>query len=168
MTVSELVKVLPATSSVRPGMAYLAGLLHNFGFLLLGHQFPDQYDLLSRCLAANPHLPAALVERYVLGAEHPHIGAWLMQSWKMPEELLAAVRWHHSEDIGQPHSEYPNLVLIANRLLFRRNIGDEDSDRLPPTIMSSLGLNRKDVESVMAKIAENSAELDNLSRQLSS
>lgn len=167
-TIGKLVDALPRSSPVRPGMAYLAGLLHNFGFLLLGHQFPAQYDVLIRCLAVNSHLPGTLVERYVLGAEHPEIGAWLMQSWQMPKELLAAVRWHHSEDTHRPHSEYPNLVLIANRLLCRRGIGDENDDRLPPSVMSSLGLDRGDAERVMTKFDESSEELDDLSRQLSS
>ena len=112
--ISELVKLLPEAVAVNPGLAYLSGLLHDFGYLALGHLFPARFFLFNHFLAVNPRLPLSAVERYMLGVEHWHIGAWVMQTWSMPEEVIAAVRWHHSEDCTQPHAEYSNLVLIAN------------------------------------------------------
>ncbi len=36
------------------GLGYMAGLLHNFGILLLGHLFPDQFERLNKAVQQNP------------------------------------------------------------------------------------------------------------------
>jgi HD-like signal output (HDOD) protein/prolyl-tRNA editing enzyme YbaK/EbsC (Cys-tRNA(Pro) deacylase) len=164
--VGELVKLLPETVVVQPGLAYLSGLLHDFGYLALGHLFPARFFLFNRFLAVNRHLPPSAVERYVLGVEHWHIGAWLMQAWSMPEEVIAAVRWHHSEDCTQPHAEYSNLVLIANRLLQQIGLDEEHSPRLPALAMFTLGLTREQVMEALARVQTSAADLDALAEAL--
>lgn len=162
----RLADCLPKDIRPKPGLAYLGGLLHNFGYLLLGHLFPSQFFLLNRYIAVNSHLPVGLVEHYVLGAEHFRIGAWLMRTWSMPEEIIAAVRWHHDEDYSRPHSEYPNLVLVANRLLRRHRIGDETTTDLPPAILSSLGISEELALEALDSLMERRTGLDDLSRSL--
>lgn len=164
--VNELVKLLPESMDIKPGLAYLGGLLHNFGCLVLGHVFPARFFLFNRFLAVNRHVPIKMVERYVLGAEHWQIGAWLMQAWSMPEEVIAAVRWHHHEDCTQPHAAYSNLVLIANRLLHHLGIGHEENDRLPALAMFTLGISRDQAMVALAHVQENAQALDSLSGAL--
>ena len=164
--VGELVKLLPETVIVKPGLAYLSGLLHDFGYLALGHLFPARFFLFNRFLAVNRHLPPSAVERYVLGVEHWHIGAWLMQAWSMPQEVIAAVRWHHSEDCTQPHAEYSNLVLIANRLLEHIGLGEETNHRLPALAMFTLGLTREQVMEALARVQTSAMDLDALAEAL--
>jgi len=41
---SELAKLLPEPTHVKPGLAYLCGLLHDFGYLVLGHVFPAAFS----------------------------------------------------------------------------------------------------------------------------
>ena len=164
--VGELVKLLPASVPVNPGLAYLSGLLHNFGYLALGHLFPARFFLVNRFLAVNPHAPLDVVDRYVLGTEHWQIGAWLMHAWGMPEEVIAAVRWHHNEDCTQPHAEYSNLVLIANRLLQRIGLGEEHHPRLPTLALFTLGLSHDQIADALARVSASAEELDALSQVL--
>jgi len=164
--VGELVKLLPEPDVVKPGLAYLSGLLHNFGYLALGHLFPARFFLFNRFLAVNRHLPLGVLERYVLGVEHWVIGAWLMQAWSMPEEVVAAVRWHHHEDCTQPHAGYSNLVLIADRLLHHVGMGEENNDRLPALAMFTLGLTREQAMEALARVKTSMADLDALSEVL--
>lgn len=164
--VGELVKLLPESVAVKPGLAYLSGLLHDFGYLALGHLFPARFFLFNRFLAVNQHLPLGMVERYVLGAEHWQIGAWLMQAWAMPQEVIAAVRWHHHEDCTQPHAEYSNLVLIANRLLNYVGLGQEHTHRLPALALFTLGLSREQAREALARVQASMVGLDALSEVL--
>lgn len=164
--VGELAKLLPESITVKPGLAYLGGLLHNFGYLALGHLFPARFFLFNRFLAVNRHLPLSVVERYVLGTEHWHIGAWLMQAWSMPEEVIAAVRWHHHEDCTQRHSEYANLVLIANRLLHHVGLGEEHNHRLPTLAMFTLGITQEQAMEALARVQASMTDLDALSEVL--
>ncbi len=166
--VSELVKLLPESASVKPGLAYLSGLLHDFGYLVLGHIFPARFFLFNHFLAINRQVPLSAVERYVLGAEHWHIGAWLMQAWSMPDEVIAAVRWHHSEDCTQPYAEYSNLVLIANRLLHSAGLGGDHNtnNHLPALAMFTLGISREQAMEALARVQASMADLNILSEAL--
>jgi HD-like signal output (HDOD) protein/prolyl-tRNA editing enzyme YbaK/EbsC (Cys-tRNA(Pro) deacylase) len=164
--VGELVKVLPQPSGVEPGLAYLCGLLHDFGYLVLGQAFPAHFFLFNRFIAVNRHIALSAVERYVLGVEHWHIGAWLMQSWGMPEEVIVAVRWHHHEDCPQPHAEYANLVLIANRLLGHIGLGEESNHRLPALAMFMLGITHEQALDALARVQSSAAALDSLAGAL--
>ena len=160
--ISALAKTLPAPSCVNPGLAYLCGLLHNFGYLVLGHALPAQFFLFNRFLAVNRHVPIHDVERYVIGAEHWQIGAWLMQSWNLPEQIIAATRWHHSEASTHSYAEYSNLVLIANRLLHYFGLGEEHNNRLPALPMFMLGITRDQAMAAVNQIHACTAELDNV------
>lgn len=164
--VGELAKLLPEPLNVNPNLAYLCGLLHDFGYLVLGHVFPAHFFLFNRFLAVNQSVPLSVVERYVLGVEHWLIGSWLMQSWNMPEEVICAVRWHHNEDCTQPHAEYSNLVLIANRLLHHVGMSDEPNNRLPALAMFTLGINREQAMEALARVQSSISELDSLSEAL--
>ncbi len=164
--VSELAKEMAKPTTVKPELAYLCGLLHDFGFLVLGHVFPARFFLLNRFLAANHNLSFSTVERYILGVEHWHIGAWLMRTWGLPEELISALRWHHSEDCTQPHAEYSNLVLIANRLLGSIGMGEERNNYLPALALFSLGISREQALGTLARVRASMAALDILADAL--
>jgi HD-like signal output (HDOD) protein len=89
-----------------------------------------------------------------------------MQSWNMPEEVICAVRWHHNEDCTQPHAEYSNLVLIANRLLHHVGMSDEPNNRLPALAMFTLGITREQAMEALARVQSSMSELDSLSEAL--
>ncbi len=148
------------------GMIYLAGLLHNFGQLLLGHLFPPQFYLINRYTEMNPHIPVVEIEQHLLDTTHVEVGAWLMRSWNMPKELIAAVENHHKEMYEGEFAIYSNVVLIANRLLNRLDIGDSTQLILPSKIMHMLGIDEKDADRALNLILEDESELDDIARQM--
>lgn len=160
--VGELVKLLPESLGVNPGLAYLSGLLHDFGYLVLAHVLPARFYLLNRFLTVNRQVPINEAERHVMGVDHEHIGSWLMQSWNLPEEVYSAVRWHHGEDSTHPHAVYSDLVLIANRLLHYVGLGEEHNNRLPALAMFTLGLTREQALTAVGQVHSSMAELDSL------
>lgn len=162
--VSSLVKALPRDRRPTPGLASLAGLFHNFGRLLLGHSFPSDFALLNRFLAVNEHLPLYAVERYVVGVEDPHLGAWLMQAWNLPEEVITAVRWHHRPAYRGIHCKYAGLVCVANRLLKRRGIGEASQSALPEAVLQDLGLGEAAALRVLEDTLATMEGLDRISR----
>ncbi len=84
---------MPANNKPENGLAYLAGLLHNLGFALLAHTFPTHFSLVCRSLEVNLHLSHSVVEHHVLGTTREQMGAWLMQCWHIPDELVYALRY---------------------------------------------------------------------------
>lgn len=173
--VQALAKAMPGAARPRPGLVYLAGLLHNFGFLLMGHLFQPEFFLLNKLVAANPKTPVTDIEkrvlcmgqaRDVLCMGHPCIGAWLTHSWRLPDEITVTVCEHHNERYDGEHAVYPNLVLIANRLLKRHGIGDEASEALPAAVLARLGLSEERVLQILDDLTSSSSELEAIARHL--
>ncbi len=175
--VQALAKAMPAGSQPRsrPGIAYLAGLLHNFGFLLMGHLFQPEFFLLNKLVAANPETPVTAIEkrvlcmgqaRDVLCMGHPSIGAWLTHSWKLPDEVTVTVCEHHNEDYDGEYAAYPNLVLVANRLLRRHGIGDEIPEPPPEALLARLGLAPERTEEILETLMASGLSLDVIARYL--
>lgn len=114
--IEGLVRRMPTGQRPEPGLAYLCGLLHNFGHLLLGHLFPHDFLLLQQHEQANAHLVSWQVEQRLLGLTRNHICATLMLKWHMPEELVTAIAWQHTEQYSGPHASYPRLLRLARKL----------------------------------------------------
>lgn len=80
------------TNCARPTEAYLAGLLHNIGQLVLAHQLPEEYPgVLETAANGNHHLPT--LERQHFGIDHVELGAELLERWGLPALLVDAVRY---------------------------------------------------------------------------
>lgn len=162
----RLTRQVPAKLRPQRGLVYLAGLLHNFGHLLLGHVFPPQFFLINRYVEVNPQIPVSEIESHVLGVNYQEIGAWLMQAWHMPDELIETVRWHHQEEFSSRYAAYSNLVLVAGRLLARNHMSDQRSTLIPEAVMEFLGLTPEQIETVYDDVMAQGEELEQLSRQL--
>jgi len=161
-----LANAMPTNLRPRPGTAYLAGLLHNFGILLLGHFFPAESFLLNKLVKNNPELPMPDLEMRVIGMQHPEIGATLMRSWNMPEAVVIAIREHHNEAYSGEHQSYVQLVALANRLLKRHGIGDAETGELPDAALASLGLTEERAVAALERILQGADALDSLARQI--
>jgi HD-like signal output (HDOD) protein len=170
-----LAKEMPADRDIDPSMAYLSGLLHNFGFLLLGHLFQPEFYLLNKLAAANPKVPIAQLEQRVLCMGHAHevmemghgqIGAWLMQAWNLQDELVVSVREHHNREYKGEHKIYVHMLQVANALLKTVGIGDEVSKELPEAALASIGLDAQRAYEVLVHVMEGCNDLNAFAQQL--
>lgn len=173
--VQALAKRMPPSQRPQPGLVYLAGLLHNFGFLLLGHLFPPEFKLLNKLVAAHPESPVTALEKCVLGMGqaqnllemgHARIGSWLMQSWQMPEEIVVTLQEHHNPAYAGDHAVFPHLVMISDHILKGRDIGDAPDAELPPFSLEVADLSADTVLEVVEQLFENCGALDSMARQL--
>ena len=73
--------------------AYLAGLLHDVGQLLLLGGLGDAYGAI---LARDPGEEGlAELERAVLDTDHGAVGAWFVDQWELPSLMADAILFHH-------------------------------------------------------------------------
>jgi putative nucleotidyltransferase with HDIG domain len=74
--------------------AFLCGMLHDIGKLILAQNFSETYrDVLSAAVGSNRPLWES--ERTAFGASHAEVGAYLMGLWGIEPPLLAAIAFHH-------------------------------------------------------------------------
>lgn len=73
--------------------AYLAGLLHDIGQLLLLDGLGGRYEALLAWSRDEDFLIG--LERPELGTDHMAAGAWLIDQWRLPSFVADAVLFHH-------------------------------------------------------------------------
>ena len=78
-----------------PDEAFLAGLLHDIGRLLLAANFPKEYSRILQQSEAGPDL--TMLEQQVLGVTHAEVGAWLVRKWKLHSFLADSILYHHQK-----------------------------------------------------------------------
>jgi len=163
--IEGLTRAMPRAERPEAGLTYLAGLLHNFGYLLLAHVFPPHFSLICRHLEVNPHLHHTYVEQHLLGISREQIGAWLMKLWDMPEELSTALRFQHDPAYDGELAAFPNLVCLATRLLRSRGIGSGPLEEIPDELLERLRITRDKAEDVVNKVLEAESLLRELASQ---
>lgn len=163
--IEGLTRAMPRATRPEAGLTYLAGLLHNFGYLLLAHVFPPHFSLICRHLEVNPHLQHDYVEQHLLGISREQMGAWLMRFWDMPEELSTALRFQHDPEYQGEHAAYANLVCLSIRLLRNRGIGAGGDSDIPQELLDRLELSRDKADDVVNKVLEAETLLRELAQQ---
>jgi HD-like signal output (HDOD) protein/CheY-like chemotaxis protein len=74
--------------------AFLAGMMHDVGTLVILSELPDQLAEITR-RERDLGETTELAEEAVLGATHADLGAYLLTLWGLPDELIEAVACHH-------------------------------------------------------------------------
>jgi HD-like signal output (HDOD) protein len=74
--------------------AFLVGILHDLGKLILATRLPELYTRIER-VSDESDRPAHLIERRSVGASHAEIGAYLLGLWGIPHGIVEGVLFHH-------------------------------------------------------------------------
>lgn len=128
------------------GLAYLAGLLHNFGYLVLAQVFPPHFKLVCRSLEVNPQTDSSVTEHYLLGITREQIAAQLMENWGMPDEVTLAIRYQKNQHYDGPCGVYAKLLWLGRQLLTARGVALGAGEEVSQELYDELGLNRERVE----------------------
>ncbi|MFN2369645.1 MAG: HDOD domain-containing protein [Candidatus Krumholzibacteriia bacterium] len=93
LAVAQAARVVAEASRscpLRPEEAYVAGLLHDVGKLVID-EFLD--------LPAGSHATVDQ-ERDAVGLDHAELAEYILHQWNLPEAITASVRWHHDHTAG--------------------------------------------------------------------
>ncbi len=105
-----------------PEDAFMAGLLHDFGLLLeLYGEFEMLCGLVAEVSAGRGGVGPRgwmQLERETFGADHGVIAAEVLAGWRLPDDIVKAIR-HHHEPMQQPSSgrALASVVALADSLV---------------------------------------------------
>lgn len=148
------------------GMAYLSGLLNNFGYLVIAEVFPPYFGNLSRAVSANPHLPPAAIEQHMLGVSGNQIASWLLDNWNMPEEVVIALRQQHNTNFQDEHQAYAKLIFVARQMLARAGFGEGLGTSIPAQVFEDLHLDPESAEVTVENILKSGQDLDAIAEKM--
>ncbi len=96
-------------SGIKAEDAYVAGLLHDVGLLVLEQYFPDDLAEVSAALVEHPG-PLWPLEEERLGLDHGAVGGLLIGRWSLPVFTAEAIANHHHPDQALP--EFARLARV--------------------------------------------------------
>jgi HD-like signal output (HDOD) protein len=153
-------KSLASASSVfkdmHPEDAYIAGLLHDIGKIILMEKAAPRYLAMLR-KAAQQGRPEAEVEVEDFGFTHADVGSVLAIKWSLPEDLAIAIRYHHCPDRDPFHRSLSSLIHLADHLAWRGNLPSTVGTpiaALDHEVYAQIGLDPSAVEALVPQIHE--------------
>ncbi len=107
--------------------AFLSGVLHDIGKLVMLDNFGGDYsDLLRECRSEPSQLPGLEAERF--GASHAAVGGYLFGLWGLPHEIVEAVAYHHDPRVDCRNSfNSLTAVHLADALCFAVEHADDEA-----------------------------------------
>lgn len=109
-----------AKGEVDAGDCYIAGLLHDFGKIVLAQFLPAEFSQALRH-AAEQGIALDVAEEHVIGISHGPVGAMLAERWAFPVELVDCIRDHHDP---RASSALLDCLRTADQIVRLRGIGD--------------------------------------------
>lgn len=108
----------------------LAALLHDLGKVVLRAHMPEDMIEINR-LVEEQKKSVREAEREVLGFDHSHVGQWLAESWKLPENLTEPIRWHHQPADARKEPLFTAVVHFSDILVRGYGYGDGGDPWVP-------------------------------------
>ena len=96
--------------------AFLAGLLHDIGKLILATGLPDKYQKVIEILEQED-IELYEAESRVFKAGHAEIGGYLLGLWGLPGSIVETIIYHHHQD-RYPSNEFDIMTAVSAANVF--------------------------------------------------
>jgi len=156
LTTAFACKFISEDISEDGNLLFTAGLLHDIGRVVLAQAKGAEYgQLYTEAISSGAN--ATEREKAAYGFTHADVGACLMETWKLPMQLIMAVRFHHQPEAGGAAKKTAAGVCVANVLAHRF---EHPADNPPESAelqraLGLLGLGSRHMESYDEQMQEN-------------
>ena len=142
--------------NVPPQEAYLAGLLHDVGLVLIDQYLHRQFCRIVDLLTEENRL--CDLELKLLGFDHAALGQFATEEWHLPKHLSVSIGSHHApEEYSGPHRDIVYVVALANFFCHLKNVtslGVRNVETPSPNLFAKLGIHKQDVGAILARVDE--------------
>jgi putative nucleotidyltransferase with HDIG domain len=110
-----------------PEIAFLAGLLHDVGELVLLHGDPRGFEIMLEEAGTS----WILNEKQTFGFDHCAVGTALLDHWNIDETISDAIIHHHERVQALNPGSLGQILAMADYVCFRANLGFYSEPPLP-------------------------------------
>lgn len=123
-----------------PDNAYLGGLLHDLGLILIDQHMHQRFCTIIDQL--DESTPTIEIEQRLLGLDHTEIGANVAAHWRLPEVVQICARFHHAPEQHEgEHAAELRCVALANYMCSRSGLPSLGVQNVPaPSAETFAGL----------------------------
>ena len=125
-TAALAAQILAQEAGEDENAVFTAGLLHDIGKVVFAAEVEGLYE--GRDDSRKKNTQSLLdVESGLFGVDHAELGGRLLEAWRFPTNLVAAVRFHHQPDEALTYGRAAACVLLADCIayLLDRGYGQE-------------------------------------------
>jgi len=101
-----------------PEEAFVTGLLHDIGILIMEASYEDQLRRIWKLVEAGESL--VKLEETTWGTNHARVAKFLLDQWRVPDLIGEAIGVHHdsfdAEKGHLPHNRLSRIICLANRI----------------------------------------------------
>jgi len=152
------------TKTINPVDAFVIGLLHDFGKVVLEQHFQEEFhQVLVKAYREKRSFNEVCKE--LLGTDHAEIGSIIAEQWELPGALKKSIEFHHMPYLADPEDYGVYLVDIANYFCHKYDVG-ASGNRFPSGLyegsLVALELNDLSLEEIWDKLAIDTEHLKTL------
>ena len=107
-------RVMAKNLPISPDSAFMGGLIHDIGKLIMLETFADDYALDWMLSFSGEHMRDD--ELRMFSFTHDKVGGDLLRKWLFPENLIAAVEAHHCPDEAAAEKSLAAIIQLADLL----------------------------------------------------
>lgn len=133
---------LAATGRQPPGLAFVAGLLHDIGQLWMAYFQPLEFQMVRNAIVAE-QCGVIDIERRYFGIDHCTIGRLLAVHWGLPEPVVDAIYGHHNPQALASAGPLVAVIHVAEVLASALDLGGRPENLvagLSATACAQLGI----------------------------
>lgn len=156
---------MPRDIRPKEDQIFLAGLLHDIGFMALHHIDAEASNELHHQLCLQPERPILDIELETLGITHCFLGAELARRWHLPPEIAAVLGYHHPPYVDEMSEEHPlvRLVSVTEKILPDFGISEHTGGAVEEWEWRELGIDLADTEELCLQANEIAVQTAQLS-----
>jgi putative nucleotidyltransferase with HDIG domain len=102
--------------------AYMAGLLHDIGFMVNSLVFPTEFAA-AMGRACQDEIPLGEAEQATMGFTHCETGQALAEKWRIADDIIEVIAHHHATEQSQKAQPLVALVHLSDLLCRMRGLG---------------------------------------------
>jgi len=138
-----------------PEEAYVSGLLHDIGKLLLDQVVLSNYNEIVD-FVQKYQMQLWQVEEKLIGIDHAKVGGLIAEHWNFPVVLVDAIRYHHAPSFARINQRLPAIVNLANSFAedYQLTTSALLSFEVHPESLNILKIDAADIEKLKLKMKD--------------
>jgi len=152
----SIAQAMPRNMRPNEDQIFLAGLLHDIGFMVLHHLDQAVSDALHLQMHLQPERPILEVELETLGITHCQIGMQLARNWNLSPEIVEVIGNHHPSLADKSSADNPliRILCLAEKLAPDFGIAEHTASTLSEEDWLDLGIQISDADEVINLVNE--------------
>ncbi len=139
---------------------FLAGLLHDIGYMVLNQLDQKRSDELHARFATDTERTSGEIEAELLEMNHGELGAELAHYWDLPQSVVAILRYHHDPRNARAAEGQPlvSMLNLAEKILPTFGIIERTNSVISAEEWEALGVDPVKADELIAQILEQAEE----------